>query len=212
MMEAASILNEAGAEVIPKLGDIIRRRRTHGNGYIYTTQKYIRHACESCGKERWVRLLKDGKPRSTKCIPCINRERLKGKKGPACHNFRGRRRTLPSGYIVVWIGLDKFFSNMADKYGFVREHRLVMAQHLGRCLQTWEEVHHKNGIKDDNRWENFELHTKGQHTSEHLSGYKHGYESGYVDGRDARVRKLLNENKLLRAQLCMTEVDNGKPV
>lgn len=65
-----------------------------------------------------------------------------------------RRRVGTGGY-------DKNgYRNFTRNGKRVQEHRMVMEQVLGRPLRMHEHVHHKNGIRDDNRPENLELWVK----------------------------------------------------
>lgn len=153
----------------------------------------IWHACTECGKERWVQLYCK-QPKNVRCNSCAQLAR------------KGGRVILDRGYIGIYLRPSDFFYPMAHSKtqwgGYVLEHRLVMAKHLGRCLQAWEIVHHKNGVRDDNRLENLELTGSiGEHISNHSRGYQDGYHQGLRDGRLKQIQELKAENEELRRQI-----------
>lgn len=90
----------------------------------------------------------------------------KAKEGEKSSSWKGGRKTNKDGYILL---LRKDHPN-SDKNGYIFEHRIVMEEYIGRLLQQNEIVHHKNGIKNDNRIENLELMTNSQHTIKHHTG------------------------------------------
>ena len=107
--------------------------------------------------------------------------------GPDHPDWKGGRRKS-GGYIHVLLNCvpeedANLFRAMMNKRGTVKEHRYVMAKSLGRPLTKSETVHHRNGIRHDNRLENLELwHGK------HPPGIKAGDIMcpccGYVFNRD----------------------------
>ncbi|MER6534347.1 HNH endonuclease signature motif containing protein [Streptomyces sp900105755] len=79
-----------------------------------------------------------------------------------CHahfGTKGRRNRGPGTKVTTREG---YVTVMLEDGRTVPEHRIVMEQHIGRPLAPGENVHHINGVKDDNRLENLELWFKPQ--------------------------------------------------
>lgn len=89
---------------------------------------------------------------------------------------KGARNKKGVGRIMTkWGYYDVFEPShpLAKKNGYVREHRMI-AYDNGILTDPTMEVHHKNGIKTDNRPENLEAMPKTEHTSISWNGKKRG--------------------------------------
>jgi HNH endonuclease len=119
-------------------------------------QNYLRlDVCKNCRVEQLSTFTRG------LCQACYARHRRAGtldevadapfrNQPPHAHPI-GHRTLRKSGYI-----------NIKTEDGGRLEHRVVMEKKLGRPLRSDENVHHLNGIKDDNRPENLELwHGRG---------------------------------------------------
>ena len=184
---------------MPRLGEIKKARELGRKGYY----RYIYVDCPHCPGKRWVVLLPRG-PMSVACKACGSKE-YDGT-GEANGNWKGGRITVRGGYISVLVLGGDFFFPMANKR-YVLEHRLVVAKHLHRCLLPWETVHHKNGIKNDNRLENLELlpNRSKHNTFVQLHLQK---QAKQIKELQARVTLLEADNTLLRLSVSAT----GEPV
>jgi hypothetical protein len=88
------------------------------------------------------------------------RKMSEGNTGKNNSNWKGGRTKHPNGYVYIWIPGHPF----STKKGYVLEHRLVAEKELGRYLKPTEEGHHRNGKRDDNRWDNlFVFESKPEH-------------------------------------------------
>jgi hypothetical protein len=71
-----------------------------------------------------------------------------------------------------------YWRHTAGKYRNQYEHRVIAAKKLGRPLRKDEDVHHKDGNKQNNKWRNLQLLSHAEHgfysaPSTLLCGYYH---------------------------------------
>jgi hypothetical protein len=110
--------------------------------------------CRVCGQE--IRLRPSAAARTLCSVGCRAEAATRSGVGRR-HNGKAVLQD-GNGYLRVYApGHSTAMSN-----GWAMEHRYVMAEALRRPLYAGENVHHKNGIRTDNRLENLELWVSSQ--------------------------------------------------
>lgn len=189
----------SGAISNPILGACVSVKDKHST---HSTILLVYIQCKKCGEYRWGSKLKVSHKQYTGCCYECSRKIHIGENNTS---WKGGRKILGSGYIEVKIYPNNPYYLMARKNGYIPEHRLVMAQHLGRCLESFEIVHHKGtkypmGSKEDkgdNRIENLKPFAS-------ISDHVKANQKEIMELR-TRVTQLEAEIALLKAQL---EKDN----
>lgn len=116
----------------------------------------IKRQCPKCKKDKWLRssdvrvALKRGNMRGH-CRFCQSNKGNHVNVGPTHWLWKGGRYLDKAGYMLT---------KCPEHPGYIQEHRLMMERSLGRNLLPDETVHHKNGVRTDNRIENLELWSK----------------------------------------------------
>lgn len=130
--------------------------------------------CNVCGKDfkTYPSKIKIGRGKYCSKACCLlvtnkiltkNGKATRIKKGSSCHNYKGKTHTIsrPGGrrYILVHMPLHPY----SDAKGYIREHRLVAEDIVGRYIYKYEVVHHIDGNTENNDINNLEVMTKKEH-------------------------------------------------
>ena len=134
------------------------KRDSLRNGDVNQFGKYIRGSPRRAKTRRISKTL-DGRAKTIKSTYV----------GVRNHAWKGGKKIMNGGYMGI-----RNQEHPRNINGYVYEHILIMERFLGRPLKWYdfndsrnEIVHHKNGIKNDNKLENLQLMTHGENIALH---------------------------------------------
>ncbi len=129
--------------------------------------EHFNRKCECCGKEYFSK-----KWKAKYCSPICAKKMIVHQKFLSYRKENNIDLSIPKKYKAPngsghrdphgYVYINKVDHPNAQKRGRIYEHTFVMSKFIGRPLNKKETVHHKNGIRDDNRIENLELWHRGQ--------------------------------------------------
>jgi hypothetical protein len=188
-----------------------------------TRTRVVPRDCKRCGNEFLA------SPRNPPIVFCgracgirWRNEQEPGKfAGENGSRWRGGRRIDDRGYVLIWA--PDHHSVKGTKRIYVAEHRLVMERMIGRPLLRTEQVHHKNGIRDDNRPQNLELWIKQQPAGQRDDEQRHcrtctchdrkavvGWQGFKARDRDEALRLRLRIERIEAALPSVTEAKRAE--
>lgn len=123
-----------------------------------------------CGQPTSIARQTDSRRGAVKGEPLRYRTGHRGRKPGA------KIMTRRGGYVRIYSP----DSLMADRRGYVLEHREIAAQKLGRPLTSEEVVHHIDGVKTNNSPDNLLVTTQSAHARIHAGGDQLSAPNGYI--------------------------------
>ena len=98
------------------------------------------------------------------------------------HRWKPGGSVASNGYVKVRVGKGH---PLADTNGYAYEHHVIWCAAGNLRPAGGQILHHRNGDRTDNRVENLELMTRGEHNAHHLASRRRCAKTGrLLDGRE----------------------------